>query len=301
VEIDLAATGVRPFQDPPLLYSDGGGLPDLYLDDEPLSLSRWPNEGSAVMEKVLDRGTWSGKPAERRGGSFVSAPDPQGEWRPQRWRVTDGVWLDGYWRVPWIPQAVRVAAIDPANRTITHAAAIPGGIGSKYAVKGSLGDGKEPWCAVNLLEEIDVPGEWCIDLAKQVIYLWPPRPLGDAKDGGLIVAEQTAPLVRIRDAKDVRIEWLTIEGGLGDGVEIVGGSGNSVAGCLLRNLGGTAVTILSGTDNGVRSCDVRTIGEAGIFLSGGDRATLSPCDNYAHNNAFRIFRSNAHIPTRQPI
>jgi hypothetical protein len=284
VAIDLAAVGVRPLKDPPVLFTDGGGLPDLYFDDTPLPLSRWPNEGNAVVEKVLDRGTWSGKPAERRGGRFVSAIDPQGDWRPKRWRVADGVWLEGYWRVPWIPQTVRIAAIDPANRTITHATAIPGGIGSKYAPKGELGDGKEPWCAVNLPEEIDLPGEWCLDFANQVIYLWPPRPIGDGNDGGIVVADQTLPLIRLRETKDVGIDRLSIEGGLGNGVEIAGGSGNTIAGCLLRNLGGTAVTIVGGTDNGVLSCDIHTIGEAGIRLAGGDRATLSPCSNFAVNN-----------------
>jgi hypothetical protein len=161
---------------------------------------------------------------------------------------------------------------------------VHGGIGSKYAAKGSLGDGKEPWCAVNLPEEIDLPGEWCLDFTRQVIYLWPPRPLGDGNDGGLVVADQTLPLIRVRGARDVRIERLTVEGGLGNGVEIAGGSGNTVAGCLLRNLGGTAVTIVGGTDSGVRSCDIRTIGEAGICLAGGDRKSLSPCRNFAVNN-----------------
>jgi hypothetical protein len=284
VAIDLAAAGVLPFAEPPTLFTDGGGLPDLYQDDTPLPLSRWPNEGNAVMEKVLDRGTWSGKPAERRAGTFVSASDPQGEWRPSRWRVADGVWLEGYWRVPWIPQTVRIAAIDPDNRTITHATAIPGGIGSKYAAKGSLGDGKEPWSAVNLLEEIDGAGEWCLDSAHHAIYLWPPRPLAGDGDTGISLADLSLPLVRLRETKDVSLERLSIEGGLGNGVEIVGGSGNTLAGCLLRNLGGTAVTILDGTDNGVRSCDIHTIGEAGIRLAGGDRATLSPCRNFAVNN-----------------
>jgi len=298
VTIDLAAAGVRSFEAPPVVFSDGGGLPDLYVDDVPLPLSRWPNEGDALMERVLDRGVWSGKPAERRGGVFVSAPDERGDWRPRHWRVADGVWLEGYWRVPWDPQTIRVAAIDPARRSITHAAAVNGGIGSKYAPKGALGDGREPWCAVNLPEEIDVPGEWCLDLASQVIYLWPPpspSPPADGTgagrtvegrmaDGAIVVADQTAPLVRLRDARDVTIERLTIEGGLGGGIDIGGGSGNTVAGCLLRNLGGTAVTVRGGTDNGVRSCDVHTIGEAGIRLSGGDRAALAPCRNFAVNN-----------------
>jgi hypothetical protein len=91
VSLDLAAVGVRTFKEPPVLFTDGGGLPDLYVGDTPLPLSRWPNEGHAVMEKVLDRGTWSGKPADRRAGVFTSAREPHGEWRPNGWRGADGV------------------------------------------------------------------------------------------------------------------------------------------------------------------------------------------------------------------
>lgn len=284
VEIDLAAAGASNFKEPPAEYADGGGLPELLLDDRPLPLSRWPNEGNAVMERVLDRGVWSGKPSERRGGVFVAAVEPSREWRPARWQSARTVWVEGYWRVPWDPHVIRVAAIDPTARTITHAAAISGGIGSKYAAKGSLGDGKEPWCAVNLLEEIDTPGEWSLDFDRQVIYLWPPRPLMTTGAAPLMIADRPTALVRLRDTHDVRLERLTIEGGLGDGVEITGGRGNLVAGCLLRNLGGTAVKVGGGSENGVQSCDISMVGEAGIRLSGGDHATLSPCGNFAVNN-----------------
>jgi hypothetical protein len=284
VAIDLAAAGVPQVKPPPIVYSDGGGLPDLFVDDRPLPLSRWPNTGNMPMEKVLDRGVWSGKPAERRGGTFVAPFDAKGAWRPAQWNVAEGVWLEGFWRVPWDPHAVRIASVDPAERTITHAAAIFGGIGSKYAPKGALGDGEEPWYAVNLLEEIDAAGEWCLDCTNQVIYVWPPRPFGGKGDTGIFLCDRQFPLVRLRDTSGIRFERLTIEGGLGDGVEIAGGSGNTVTGCLLRNLGGTAVTIIGGTDNGVRSCDIHTIGVAGISLSGGDRTTLSPCRNFAVNN-----------------
>lgn len=284
VAIDLVALGGTRIKPPPSVYGNGGGLPDLFLHDRPLPCSRWPNDGSVTMEKVLDRGAWAGKPTERRGGTFVATIDSTGEWRPSRWNIADGVWLEGYWRVPWETQAIRIATVDPAARTITHAAAVHGGIGSKYARKGDLGDGKEPWCAVNLIEEIDRPGEWCMHVPSQTIYLWPPAGSAATDSGDIYLADATFPLIRVENGAGVRIESLTIEGALGDGVQIEGGTSNRIAGCLLRNLGGTAVTVVGGTGNGVRSCDIHTIGEAGIRLAGGDRATLSPCGNFAINN-----------------
>jgi len=235
------------------------------------------------METVLDRGDWSRGPSQH-GGVFVARREASGEWRPARWNVADGIWLEGYWRVPWDPQTVRVAAIDPTNRTIAQAAAIHGGIGSKYAKKGSLGDGKEPWCAVNLPEEIDRPGEWCVHLPTQTLYLWPPSGFANLSHERLYLADAAFPVIRLKDAEGVGIERLTIEGALGNGIEIVGGESNRIAGCLLRNLGGTAVTVIGGTDNGVSSCDIHTIGEAGIRLAGGDRTTLAPCRHFAMNN-----------------
>jgi len=280
VAIELRAAGCGPCATPPVAYNDGGGLPELFWNDAPLPLARWPNEGHAVMERVLDRGEWTGPREKRRGGTFIAPSGESGDWRPHRWRIDEGAWLEGFWRVPWDPWTVRIAALDPAARSLTHAAAIGGGIGSKYAPKGALGDGKEPWCAVNLLEEIDRPGEWCLHLPTQTIYLWP---LADGA-GDLVIADRTEPLLRLRDASRVRIEWLTIEGGLGHGVEVSGGEDALVAGCLLRNLGGSGTVVTGGRRHAVRSCDFRTLGAAGIILGGGDRLTLEPCGHEAINN-----------------
>jgi hypothetical protein len=288
VAIDLRAAGCPPTAALPVAYNNGGGLPELFWNSAPLPLARWPNEGHALMEQVLDRGEWTGPREKRRGGTFIAAPDQTGDWRPRHWPIDEGVWLEGSWRVPWDPWVVRVAAIDPAARSLTHAAAIGGGIGSKFAAKGSLGDGKEPWCAVNMLEEIDRPGEWSIHLPSQTLYLWPPAgsPLPDGGDGpgDLVIADRTASLIRLHDTRRVRIQWLTIEGGLGHGIEVSGGEGGLIAGCLLRNLGGSGVVVTGGRRHVVRSSDFRTLGEAGIILVGGDRSTLDPCGHEAVNN-----------------
>lgn len=273
VAIELAALGIKDTARPADLYQDGGGLPELYCDDEPLPLARWPNEGPATIERVLDKGKWDGPAAGRHGGSFVARED-----RLARWNVAEGVWLEGYWRVPWDPSTIRAATIDPAARRIDLVAAVNGGIGSKYAPKGELGDGKEPWWAVNLVEEIDREGEWCLHHATKTLYAWPPG------DGDLFIAAMNEPVVLIEGATLVALQNLTIEGGLGDGVAIEGGRKAVVAGCMLRNLGGNGVVVRGGRDHAVKSCDVFALGDAGIRLAGGNRAKLEPCGHAATNN-----------------
>lgn len=272
VQLDLRAAGLARVARPPDVYHDGGGLPDLFIDEVPQPLARWPDEAAATMERVLDRGE-----PRRRGGVFIARDD-----RVSRWNVADGLWLEGYWRVPWDPAAIRVAAIEPATRRVDLAGATQGGIGSKYAPDGQLGDGTEPWWAVNVLEEIDRPGEWCIHLPSQRLYLWPPAGFGPATR--VFVSGFSEPVVQIDDAEHVTLQLLSIAGGLGDGVSITGGRKALVVGCTLRCLGGTGVVIDGGRDHTVRSCDIHDNGSAGVRLFGGDRRTLAAAGHAVVNN-----------------
>lgn len=277
--LDLRAAGIThagPFPD---VFHDGGGILDLYVNDRPLPLARWPNDGPTTMQEVIDRGDAS-RGASRRPGTFVARED-----RVSRWNVADGLWLEGYWRVPWQPEVVRVATIDAATRTIMFAEPVAGGIGSKYAPRGSKGDGKEPWRAVNLLEEIDQPGEWCIHFPSKTLFLWPPEDFLRADEAtGIYLADVDQPLVRVRDAERVTLEGLTFEGGLGEGVVIEGGARTRVVGCTLRNLGGNGIVVAGGEHNGVEQCRIHALGRAGIRLSGGNRESLTPCGNFAIDN-----------------
>ena len=80
-----------------------------------------------------------------------------------RWaNVLDrGVWIKGFWRIPWQNEAVRIAKIDTTAQTITLSVPVSGGIGNKYTRP--EGNGKEPYWLMNLLEEVDQPGEWAVD------------------------------------------------------------------------------------------------------------------------------------------
>ena len=168
-QVSLAELGIEPAPLPG--HFRGFDLLEVFWDKQRLSVSRWPDGGKfARIKTVLDNGI-----VPPSNGTFVYREDEPGNWSAA---VEEGLWLRGFWRVPWIIEAVRVESIDPDEKTITLGARIPNGIGSKYHRAPNNGpgpgSGEEPWEAVNLVEEISVPGEWAVRFADQNLYLLPP-------------------------------------------------------------------------------------------------------------------------------
>ncbi len=279
VELDLKSLGISNAKRFPEIFRDSGGIIGLFIDGQRLPLARWPNDGYTNMKSVLDSGSWGRE--NRRGGTFFYRDE-----RPASWQkaVEDGLWLKGFWRVPWEPETVRVSALDPAAGTMTQSVAVGGGLGSKYSreVNGTRpGNGQENWYALNLLEELDRPGEWCLRFSTGMLYLWPPR---DLKDASIHIADMSEALVTFDNVSGVSLQGITLEGGLGNGVEINGGSDVLIAGCEFLNFGGTGVVIRGGKRHRVVSCDLHHLGEGGIYVEGGDRPTLTPANHEILNN-----------------
>jgi hypothetical protein len=251
----------------PGVFSDSGGILALFAGGQRLPLARWPNEGHARMAEVLRIGD------QHTPGIFAYLGD-----RPSRWLANPYIWLKGHWRVGWEDPAIRVAAIDPVARHITLAHGIALGIGSKYHRPN--GSGEEPWWALNLLEEIDQPGEWAIDFGSGTLYLWP---IDSAADAVVQIAQLRQPVVRLRSARHIQFQGLVVEYTLGDAFAIEDADGNHLAGCTVRRVSGRAV-VLHGYRSSVRSCDIHDIGQGAILLSGGDLAQLTPSGLEVVNN-----------------
>lgn len=279
VQLDLKKLGVKADGPYPTVFEDTGGLLQVFWGGKRLPISRYPADGYVSMAEVLD----SGMDPKGPGGTFRYRGD-----RPERWvkaMEAGGVWVVGYWRVPWVIQAIKVAKIDPANKTITHAAAVVNGIGSKYTplVNGTRkGDGKEPWYAINLLEEITRPGQWCVDFATGKLYLYPPEALAD---GAVLLADDAAAVMTIK-ASDVRVLGLAVDGGLGHGIVVDGAERVEIAGCKISGTGAAGVNVVRSSKVTVRSCDITDVGAEAVRMSGGDRKLLVASGNELMNCHF---------------
>lgn len=251
-------------------------LLEVQSDRRRLPLAKWPGKGRfAAMGEVLDNGI-----APPATGTFVFPGDA-----PLRWNeaVKDGLWLRGFWRVPWVIEAVRVGGIDSEQRSITLAVPVPRGIGSKYTrAPGDgpgPGSGAEPWEAFNLIEEIRNPGEWAVRFADDTLYILPPQ-----GDDDLLISDNRRPVIHLNGASHVSVKGLTVDSGLGDGIRVTGGTDVLIAGCRVTNVARDGIVLDGGRNHTVLSNDTAETGYSGIVYLGGDRATLTPSGHRIINN-----------------
>ncbi len=261
LQADLKALGIKDFGQ---VATDGQRL-EVFFQDKPMTLARWPNEG---FVRVLD--VVGGAPHKIHGipgdkiGKFVY----DGE-RPTRWAGEADAWLHGYWFWDWSDQRQQIESIDPEKHIIALKPPYHG-----------YGYRKNQWYyALNLLAELDAPGEWYLDRTAGLLYFWPPAPL---EQGKTLVSVLPA-LISCKETSCVTFRGLILEATRSTPVVISGGRGMRVVGCVIRNTGGSAVSV-SGTEHGVIGCDVYETAAGGIHLSGGDRQTLTPGGNFAENN-----------------
>ncbi|MBL9166152.1 MAG: right-handed parallel beta-helix repeat-containing protein [Verrucomicrobiales bacterium] len=246
---------------------------ELFFKQRPMVLARWPNEGT--WEKIAGFPTESGKNDDHGGnigelpGGFLYSGD-----RPRRWRDTSHVWVHGYWAWDWANSYERVSRLDLDRRLIQTAP--PHGL---YGFRAS-----QRFHFLNVLEELDQPGEWFLDDASGSLYFWPPAPI---VSGQTILSLMDQPVIRLTEVEFVTARGLTIEATRGSGVEIKAGKSNRIESCLLRNLGNLGVSVSGGTDHGVVGCDIFDTGDGGVSLGGGDRQTLSPAGHFVENCHFQ--------------
>lgn len=269
LQADLKALGITDFG-----AANAGGL-EVFCNDVPMNIARWPNEGFVKIVDVLEvepvnvRGTKGDK-----GGKFLYDGD-----RPQRWTQEKDLWLKGYWFWDWSDSSQKIAKLDTEKKVIELA---PPQHGYGYR--------KGQWYyAFNALSELDQPGEWYLDRDSGILYFMPPAAL---KPGSVVVSV-AQNLITMKDVSNVILRGFTLEACRGTAVTCSGANNVEIAGCTVRNVGMNAID-MSGKNSGVAGCDVYNTGKAGISISGGDRKTLTGAGMYADNNHVhdvgRIFR-----------
>jgi len=217
-----------------------------------------------VLGRTEDWMTIAGTPYGRYAGTFTYTTS-----EPDNWTQAEDIWYSGLWGSYWLNELVDGSSINPSTNTITLGAVPDQGTRLGY-----------PFYALNLLEEVDTPGEYYINRDTGKLYFWAPGQL--SSNNQIYLSQMDSELLEMRNVSYVSFEGITFEAGRGSLVTISGGAHNRLYDCILRNAGGTGATI-SGRDNGLEYCQVYDVGERGVLLTGGDRPSLTPGENYVRN------------------
>lgn len=287
-EVDLRALGVTEMPQFPVAYHGAPPGPELFAGDQRMRIAAWPNTGWATIARIVDSGSRP-RDGDKRGlpGTFEYSGD-----RPSRWNTAEGVWLQGYWCYDWYDEVIQAAAIDPAKKTIRLAAP------HVYGIQQGNPSPRR-WRALNVLEELDTPGEFVIDRVKGRLYFWSPEgqsAVGSRQSAGqdraFRISTLDAPLVVVRDANSVTLRGFVVEAGLDNGIEVIGGESCRIDACEVRNLRRVGIKVSGGRRHVVSGCKIHHTGQGGLVLAGGDRKTLQPAGHRAEGN--EIWRFSEH-------
>jgi len=276
LEMDLRALGITDFGE---MKSRGFGRAltpahcELFFAGKPMTLARWPNEGAfekiaGFPEANAQNDGHGGKIGKLEDGFFYSGD------RPRAWQNTRDLWIHGYWSWDWANSYERVAELDPQKRLVKTS--------PPYGLYGFRKG--QRFYFLNVLEELDEPGEWYLDRQSGTLYFWPPAPV----DGGqeILLSLLPEPLLKLSGVVHVAFRGITFEAGRASAIEIHGGATSLIADCTLRNLGNYGVRIEGGSGHSVFNCELFDTGDGGVSLSGGDRQTLTPAGHVVDNCHF---------------
>ncbi|MBF0593351.1 MAG: right-handed parallel beta-helix repeat-containing protein [Candidatus Omnitrophica bacterium] len=276
----LGASGIHPW------------MVELHYNHQKLELAHWPNAGWAYNVNPV--------PGDGHYG-------PQDNWfsynedNPSHWALTEGVYVHGMFSALWSDHYHKISSIDPSVKKIVTDA--PDSNSDGYTTS------MAPYRALNVLEDLDLPGEWVFDAANRKIFVYPPETYPQQP---LVLSVLAGSLIKMDSVDDVTIRGLSFEYARGSGIEAKNCHRLLIAGDIFHNLGNLGVVIgklaspsqfadnitfdfQGGESNGVVGCEIHDVGEGGIYLAGGDRTTLTPARHYAVNNHVYNSDRNVHM------
>ena len=301
-ELDVAALKVQNAATFPEKFINWT-LFDFVVDDARQPISQWPNLNENI--RGVNEPGWTtcngskdvvsffygagGKPTD---GDATDELNLDGTHRIDRWQksIEEGhnLWIKGFWRIPWEAHTVKVAEINNAEKWIKIAVNANQGMGSKYSPAADdaktyrVGDGKEKWCAINYLDEIDQPGEWAYDFKDKKIYYLPSKNLSKVT---AYIADKSQAIVTLNGASNIRFIAITVEGSQGNGFDLTNSSNIEVSGCTVRNVGANGINEAKGMNNVFQSNNIYATGAIGINIKNtGNRAQLQASNDKVLNN-----------------
>ena len=286
LQVDLRAAGVTDFgrlrpRGRAIGFTHDPDVPahlELFFGGRPMSLARWPNDTPKMSERYTTVDVSGQETIKDHGRTvarecdFFSYVDP----RQDAWADEPDGWLFGCWQYLFFGSYNRIEKIDTAERQI-H---MDWGRKTPYELKRREFAHGAPYQGINLLCELDSPGEWYLDRTSGLLFFWPPS---DISTGEVVVSVLEEPMITLDGASHVVFRGLTMEAGRQHGVVVKGGQGVLLAGCVIRNMGVTGVLIEGGTGHEVVGCDLAYPGDGGVKLQGGDTETLTPSGHVVEN------------------
>lgn len=255
LQADLKAAGITEYGDPlgsRIRLSEYGdkGRPDFYYDGKRQTLARWPDEGLARTGAHL---------GNDRSYPVVGYVDG----RIDKWADEDDPCLHGYWGNDWLDIYNR-AVVDKSKKAMYIV-----GDKSPYGYRGNA-----RFRGINLLCELDAPGEYWLDRSNGHIFWYAPE--GFSGEGACFSAFKEDYMLELNGCSGLTVKGIEMCGGRGGAISVKGGKNVAIEDCGFFRFAETVINVKGGTGHKILRCALAELGCAGMALEGGDRRSLVP-------------------------
>ncbi|MEM1083742.1 MAG: right-handed parallel beta-helix repeat-containing protein [Verrucomicrobiota bacterium] len=278
---------------PERVFGGKGKYGMLSMDGHLLQLAQWPNRGYHHIGEIIDKGPttrWL-KPGEKPAPFSVDNPTG-GKFRfketlsPQitaEFARSGDMRAEGYFHNDWYFQNETVGNIEGEVVQLLHH--------TRYGIENKIKTLPRRVRLVNVLAELDQPGEWYYDRQLKGLYVWPIPGFDPQKS--TVTVPSGPQLIELRDTRFLTFRDFVFENTGELAMAITGGSHNLLAASTVRNGVRRGVTINGGKHNGITGCEFHDLFSA-FSISGGDFKKLERCYNFATNNRIHSCRNRGY-------
>ena len=261
VQFDLRAQGITDYGD----YATQDNLAELFLNNRPMTIARYPNEGFITLENFVTEGNPIMKLRTTETyvqGKFILDDDMSA------WPAEPDAWAKGYWCWDWVLTEQKFKHVDPKKKILELAEPY-----HEYGYREG-----QYFYVYHLLCELDRPGEFYIDSDSGILYFYPPE---EVRDDNLFMTVHPSAITGSGLT-------YTVFAGFGfDGCRKTAISLNGedivVVGCVVRNVGKGGIEI-NGNRSLVFGCHLYNLGAFGIGLDAGDPKQIYRGNSAVINN-----------------
>ncbi|WP_197492543.1 right-handed parallel beta-helix repeat-containing protein [Methylomonas methanica] len=241
-------------------YRKRGNAPgfELFINQQPMHLARWPNNDWAHIKLPLDERT--------NFTSIETLPTLDSGYSNAQVHIMAGNdWHDQYIGVAYIDRGANKIALESnTNYPLTS--------GRRYYLQ-------------NIRSELDAPREWFFDKSNNKIIFIAPDNIQPTE----ITASSLQNLLTIKGANYITFDSLTFQYSTDVAISLDNTSNILFNKIEASNIGGRAVEAKNSNNFSIQNSHIYHTGDGGILVSGGNRTTLAPANNLVHNNFIHDF------------
>ena len=281
------ANGIESFVYDKATHFDGGDYNTVFVDGSELDIAQWPNGRRYT--------TW--------GKTLSDYSFTYSESEPERWVNAKNWWIGSFSYYDFSYTTITPERIDTEEKVIHM---------PTRSVQVFYNPYSKRWKAFNLLEELDIPGEYYIDRDSMTLYMYPPHSLANSK---VEISATGTNIIHLTNTEHVTFKNIEFSQSRNTGVRVTNVRNIDFLGCTfkdngcygLRNtgiaanrpvtydlFGGKRVFNDASYDMDIKGCVFDNMGISSIWLLGGNIDTLTPSNNiiedcYFYSSANRYF------------